>query len=156
MSRRSTPPKRPISPDPVYNSLLVQMVISHLLKKGKKALAYRILYDAMKQIEEMTQEDPLKILEEAVCNSTPRLEVKARRVGGSTYQVPLEVKPQRGTALALRWLLASARTRPGRDMVSKLANEIVDASNKIGNAVRKRDETHRMAEANKAFAHYRF
>lgn len=155
MSRRNTAIKRPISPDPVYNSQLIHMMISHILKEGKKALAYRLMYDAMKRIEETTQQDPMFVVETAVRHATPTIEVKARRVGGSIYQVPLEVKPERGTALALRWILLSARNRSGRDMVAKLANELIDASNRIGNAVRKRDEMHRMAEANKAFAHIR-
>nr|YP_001019138.1 ribosomal protein S7 [Chlorokybus atmophyticus]Q19V71.2 RecName: Full=Small ribosomal subunit protein uS7c; AltName: Full=30S ribosomal protein S7, chloroplastic [Chlorokybus atmophyticus]ABD62253.2 ribosomal protein S7 [Chlorokybus atmophyticus]WKT05652.1 ribosomal protein S7 [Chlorokybus atmophyticus] len=156
MSRRNAPKKRPISSDPIYRSRLVSMVISHILKNGKKSLAHRILYQAMKNIEEKTEKDPLKILQQAVLNATPLVEVKARRIGGSTYQVPREVKPERGTALALRWLLSSARKRPGRDMASKLTNELLDAANEVGNAIRKREETHRMAEANKAFSHYRF
>lgn len=155
MSRRNTAVKRTISSDPVYNSQLIHMMISHILKEGKKALAYRLMYDAMKRIEKTTQQDPIFIVETAVRNATPTIEVKARRMGGSIYQVPLEVKPERGTALALRWILLAARNRSGRDMVAKLSNELVDASNRIGNAVRKRDEMHRMAEANKAFAHMR-
>lgn len=156
MSRRNTAVKRNVPADPVYNSRLVHMMISHILKEGKKALAYRIMYDVMKRIEENTQQDPMKVLEDAVRHATPTVEVKARRVGGSIYQVPLEVKPERGTALALRWLLAAARARTGRDMVSKLSGEIIDAYNHVGSAVRRRDEMHRMAEANKAFAHFRF
>lgn len=156
MSRRNTPKKRPISADPIYRSRLVSMVISHILKSGKKSLAHQIFYQTMKNIEEKTEKDPLKVLQQAVLNATPLVEVKARRIGGSTYQVPREVKPERGTALALRWLLSSARKRPGRDMSSKLTNELVDAANEVGNAIRKREETHRMAEANKAFSHYRF
>jgi small subunit ribosomal protein S7 len=131
------------------------MMISHILKEGKKALAYRLMYDAMKRIEQTTQQDPMQVVEDAVRHATPTIEVKARRVGGSIYQVPLEVNPERGTALALRWILLAARNRSGRDMVSNLSNELIDASNRIGNAVRKRDEMHRMAEANKAFAHLR-
>jgi len=156
MSRRNTPPKRPLRADPIYNSRLVTMVIHRLLKNGKKSLAYRIFYAAMKRIEETTQRDPLQVLEEAVQNAIPLVEVKARRIGGSIYQVPMEVDAERGTALALRWLLSAARSRSGRDMVTNLANEILDASNKLGNAVRQREESHRMAEANKAFAHFRF
>lgn len=156
MSRRNTPKKRPISADPIYRSRLVSMVISQILKNGKKSLAHQIFYQTMKNIEEKTEKDPLKVLQQAVLNATPLVEVKARRIGGSTYQVPREVKPERGTALALRWLLSSARKRPGRDMASKLTNEFVDAANEVGNAIRKREETHRMAEANKAFSHYRF
>jgi len=156
MSRRNTPKKRPVSADPIYRSRLVSMVTSHILKSGKKSLAHQIFYHTMKNIEEKTEKDPLKVLQQAVLNATPLVEVKARRIGGSTYQVPREVKPERGTALALRWLLSSARKRPGRDMSSKLTNELVDAANEAGNAIRKREETHRMAEANKAFSHYRF
>ena len=156
MSRRNTPKKRPIAADPIYRSRLVSMVISHILKSGKKSLAHQIFYQSMKNIEEKTEKDPLKVLQQAVLNATPLVEVKARRIGGSTYQVPREVKAERGTALALRWLLSSARKRPGRDMASKLTNEFVDAANEVGNAIRKREETHRMAEANKAFSHYRF
>lgn len=157
MSRRNRPKKRTILSDPIYDSPLVTMLVSHLLKKGKKALAFRIFYQAMKNLEELAgQKDPQTVLKQAVLNATPLVEVKARRVGGSTYQVPIEVKSERGTALALRWLLTSARSRPGREMVAKLTNEILDASNNTGAAIRKREETHRMAEANKAFAHYRF
>nr|WKT08357.1 ribosomal protein S7 [Mesostigma viride] len=156
MSRRSTPKKRIIDSDPIYRSRLVTMLISHILKEGKKSLAQKIFYQAMKNIEEKTEKDPLKVLQQAVLNATPLVEVKARRLGGSTYQVPREVKAERGTALALRWLLSSARQRPGRNMVAKLTSEIVDAANETGNAIRKREETHRMAEANKAFSHYRF
>nr|YP_009252759.1 ribosomal protein S7 [Cymbomonas tetramitiformis]ANA56893.1 ribosomal protein S7 [Cymbomonas tetramitiformis] len=156
MSRRKTPQKRTINPDPIYHSRLVSMLVNRILQSGKKTLAQQIFYQAMKKIEESTQQDPVEVLRQAVLNVTPLLEVKARRVGGSTYQVPLEVSSERGTTLALRWLIKSARTRPGNEMVSKLANEIIDASNQTGNAIRKREETHKMAEANKAFAHFRF
>jgi small subunit ribosomal protein S7 len=156
MSRRSTPKKRTITPDPIYHSRLVSMLINRLLKKGKKTVAQTILYETMKQIEESTQKDPLEVLREAVLNVTPFVEVKSRRVGGSTFQVPLEVKPERGTTLGLRWLVDAARNRPGRGMVAKLSLEIIDASNNTGNAARKREETHKMAEANKAYAHFRF
>jgi small subunit ribosomal protein S7 len=156
MSRRRTAKKRLITPDPIYNSTLVTMLINRLLLKGKKTLAQQIFYQAMKKIEESTQQDPLEVLRQAVVNVTPLVEVKARRVGGSTYQVPLEVKADRGTSLALRWLIKSARTRSGREMVSKLSNEILDAFNNTGAAVRKREEIHRMAEANKAYAQFRF
>lgn len=156
MSRRRTAKKRLVTPDPIYNSTLVTMLINRLLLKGKKTLAQQIFYQAMKKIEESTQQDPLEVLRQAVVNVTPLVEVKARRVGGSTYQVPLEVKADRGTSLALRWLIKSARTRSGREMVSKLSNEIIDAFNNTGAAVRKREEIHRMAEANKAYAQFRF
>nr|YP_009105456.1 ribosomal protein S7 [Parietochloris pseudoalveolaris]AIT94083.1 ribosomal protein S7 [Parietochloris pseudoalveolaris] len=156
MSRRRTPKKRFLSPDPFYESRLVHMIVNRLMKKGKKSLAYRMFYQAMKQIGETTQQDPVEVIEQAVRNATPLVEVKARRVGGSTYQVPLEVNPERGTALGIRWILTSCRSRSGRDMVTKLTNEFLDASKNLGNAIRKRDEVHRMAEANKAFAKYRF
>lgn len=156
MTRRRTPKKRIISPDPVYDSRLINIIVNHIMKKGKKSIAYRIFYQAMKQIGENTQQDPVKIIEQAIRNATPLVEVKARRVGGSTLQVPLEVNPERGTALAIRWILTSCRHRSGRNMMTKVTNEFLDASKNTGNAIRKRDEVHRMAEANKAFAKYRF
>jgi len=156
MSRRRTPKKRPIAADPIYESRLMQMIVNHLMKKGKKSIAYRILYDTMKQLGETTQQDPVTVIEQAIRNATPLVEVKARRIGGSTYQVPLEVNPDRGTALAIRWVLLSCRSRSGKSMVVKLTNEFLEASKNMGNAIRKRDEVHRMAEANKAFAKYRF
>ncbi len=155
MSRRTRAIKRIHTPDPVYRSRLLHMIVNHLLKNGKKALAYRTLYQTLQKIEDNTGQDAIQILEQAIRNVTPLVEVKARRVGGSTYQVPIEVEPERGTALAIRWLLQSSRNRSGRDIQSKLTQELIDASNHLGNAIRKRDETHRMAEANKAFAHYR-
>ncbi len=156
MSRRTVAQKRPISPDPVHNSRLVNMIVSRLMRSGKKSLAYNIIYDAFKLIEERTGGDPLETFERAVKNATPLVEVKARRVGGATYQVPMEVRSDRGTALALRWLTQYSRQRPGRTMAGKLANELMDAANETGSTIRKREETHRMAEANKAFAHYRY
>jgi small subunit ribosomal protein S7 len=156
MSRRTVIQKRPIQPDPVHNSRLVSMMVRRLMKSGKKSLAYRLIYDAFKVIEERTGSDPLETFERAVRNATPLVEVKARRVGGATYQVPMEVRSDRGIALALRWLTQYSRQRSGRTMASKLANELMDAANETGSAIRKREETHRMAEANKAFAHYRY
>jgi small subunit ribosomal protein S7 len=126
------------------------------MKSGKKSLASAILYDAFKIIEERTKNDPLDTFEQAIRNLTPLVEVKARRVGGATYQVPMEVRPSRGTALALRWLIHYSRQRSGRTMAGKLANEILDAANETGGSIKKREETHKMAEANKAFAHYRY
>jgi small subunit ribosomal protein S7 len=126
------------------------------MRHGKKSLASRIVYDAMKTIEERTGSDPLETFERAVRNATPLVEVKARRVGGATYQVPMEVRTERGTTLALRWLVQYSRSRPGRTMAARLANELMDAANETGSAIKKREETHRMAEANKAFAHYRY
>ena len=156
MSRRRTAKKRIVSPDPVYESRLVHMLVNRLMRKGKKSVAYTIVYQAIAEINEATQQDPVKVLEQAIRNVTPLVEVKARRIGGSTYQVPLEVHPERGTALALRWILTASRNRPNRTMVNKLKSELLDAAKNIGTAIRKRDEVHRMAEANKAFAKYRF
>lgn len=156
MSRRTVIQKRPVPPDPVYNSRLVSMMVRRIMKSGKKSLASRIVYDAFKTIEQRTGSDPNDVFEQAVKNATPLVEVKARRVGGATYQVPVEVRSDRGTALALRWLIQFSRQRAGKTMASKLANELMDAANQTGSAIRKREETHRMAEANKAFAHYRY
>ncbi|MEA5511269.1 30S ribosomal protein S7 [Crocosphaera sp. UHCC 0190] len=156
MSRRGNIKKRPVPPDPVYNSCLVSMTIRRVMKSGKKSVASGIMYDAMTTIGERTGSDPLEVFEKAIKNLTPLVEVKARRVGGATYQVPMEVRSTRGTTLALRWLIRYSRIRGGRTMASKLANEIMDAANETGAAMKKRDETHRMAEANKAFAHYRY
>ncbi|MEW6492261.1 MAG: 30S ribosomal protein S7 [Cyanobacteriota bacterium] len=156
MSRRAVVKKRPVPPDPVYNSRLISMMVRRIMRHGKQSVANRIIYDALKIIEERIGADPLETFETAVRNVTPLVEVKARRVGGATYQVPMEVRSERGTALALRWLIQFSRARAGRTMASKLANELMDAANSTGNAMRKREETHRMAEANKAFAHYRY
>jgi small subunit ribosomal protein S7 len=156
MSRRKITKKREVPADPVYNSQLVSMTIRRIMSSGKKSLASSILYDALKIVEERTNNDPIKTFGQAVLNLTPTVEVKARRVGGATYQVPMEVPKDRGTALALRWLIQYARSRGGRTMAAKLANEILDAANETGGGIKKREETHRMAEANKAFAHYRY
>lgn len=156
MSRRRTPQKNVILPDPIYQNRLVEMLVNNIMKKGKKSLAYRLCYQAMSQIEKAAARDPILIIEEAVRNVTPLVVVKARRVGGATHQVPLRVDPEQGTALAIRWLLSSCRNRSGRNMASKLTNEFLDASQRMGNAVRKKDEMHKMAEANKAFAKHRF
>ena len=156
MSRRSSAQKRVVPPDSVYSSRLVSMMVRRILVSGKKSLALRIVYGAFKLIEERTGNEPLEVFEQAVRNTTPLVEVKARRVGGATYQVPMEVRADRGTALSLRWISQFARQRAGKSMAIKLANELMDAANETGGAVRKREETHRMAEANKAFAHYRY
>lgn len=156
MSRRTTAQKRPVQADPVYNSRLVSMIVVRLMESGKKSLAYRIIYDAFKIIQDRTGTDPIEVFERAVKNATPLVEVKARRVGGATYQVPMEVRSDRGTALALRWLTQYSRQRPGKTMAGRLANELMDAANETGSSIKKREETHRMAEANKAFAHYRY
>jgi len=156
MSRRTFIQKRPVPSDSLYNSRLVTMMARRIMQDGKKSLADRIVYGAFKIIEERTGGDPLDIFEQAVRNTTPLVEVKARRVGGATYQVPMEVRPERGVALSLRWLTQFSRQRSGKSMEMKLANELMDAANETGGAVRRREETHRMAEANKAFAHYRY
>jgi small subunit ribosomal protein S7 len=131
-------------------------MVRRVMLSGKKSIASRIVYDALNTIQERSGQDALEIFERAIKNATPLVEVKARRVGGATYQVPMEVRPERGVALALRWLIRFARARTGRSMSMKLANELMDASNQTGAAIRKREETHKMAEANKAFAHYRY
>lgn len=156
MSRRNRATKREVTPDPKYNSRMVTMMIRRIMNDGKASLASRIVYDAFDIIGERTGQEPLEVFENALRNATPMVEVKARRVGGATYQVPMEVRGDRGTTLALRWLSQFSRTRNGRTMSMKLANELMDASNETGNTIRKREETHRMAEANKAFAHYRY
>lgn len=156
MSRRAVIQKRPIPPDSVYNSRLVTMIMRRVMRSGKESVASGIVYDALKIIEERTGGDALETFERAVRNATPLVEVKARRVGGATYQVPMEVRADRGATLALRWLIQFSRARAGRTMASKLANELMDAANETGSSIRKREETHRMAEANKAFAHYRY
>lgn len=156
MSRRSKAKVVEVPPDPVYNSRLVNMTIRRIMRDGKKSLASRLLYDAMSIIAERTGAEPMETFEKAIKNLTPLVEVKARRVGGATYQVPMEVRSNRGTSLALRWLIQFSRKRSGKTMAMKLANEIMDAANETGGAIKKREETHKMAEANKAFAHYRY
>lgn len=154
--RRTKPEKRKIPGDVKYNSQLVQSFINRLMKNGKKSVATRILYNTFDVIEERAKREPLELFEQAIKNTSPILEVKPRRVGGATYQVPMEVLPDRRLALSMRWLLAAARSRPGKSMVEKLSAELMDAANNTGAAVKKREETHRMAEANRAFAHYRW
>ncbi|MGK7906755.1 MAG: 30S ribosomal protein S7 [Synechococcus sp.] len=156
MSRRNRATRREVTPDPKYGSRLVAMLIRKLMLDGKASLASKIVYDAMDIIAERTGSEPLEVVENGLRNATPMVEVKARRVGGATYQVPMEVRGERGTTLALRWLTSFSRSRPGKTMSMKLANELMDAANETGNTIRKREETHRMAEANKAFAHYRY
>jgi small subunit ribosomal protein S7 len=156
MPRRGLVPKREILPDPVYQSPLVTRFIHSMMFDGKKSTTERIFYGAMDTIRERTKEDPLKIFRRAVDNVKPALEVKSRRVGGSNYQVPVEVRPQRRTALALRWLIGFSRQRSETSMKDKLANELMDAAAARGAAFKKKEDTHRMAEANKAFAHYRW
>lgn len=157
MSRRKVAEKRPIEPDMRYNSVLVSKFTNGLMERGKKSLARRIFYDAMDLIAtRQPDEEPLVIFEEAMEKVRPRVEVKSRRVGGATYQVPMEVRQSRRNALAIRWIIGFAKARSGRSMSEKLAAELLDAYNERGAAVKKRDDTHRMAEANKAFAHYRW
>lgn len=156
MPRRRVIQKREVLPDPRFNDQLVTRFINCLMMKGKKSVAERTFYDTMDLIAERTKEDPLKIFKRAMDNAKPALEVKSRRVGGATYQVPIEVRSERRTALAIRWILLYARSRSEKGIVQKLSAELIDAFNGRGNAVKKKDDTHRMAEANKAFAHYRW
>jgi small subunit ribosomal protein S7 len=154
--RRTKPEKREIKPDVRYENQLLQELINRIMKKGKKSVAMGIVYDAIDIVGERAKRDPVEVFEQAIKNTAPVLEVKPRRVGGATYQVPVEVRQDRRTSLAIRWLLAAARSRPGKTMAEKLAAELMDAANNTGAAIRKREETHRMAEANRAFAHYRW
>jgi small subunit ribosomal protein S7 len=154
--RRTKPEKRELESDVRYNSPLVTNMINRLMKRGKKSTATAILYDALEIAEQRGKRPGLEIYEEAIRNVSPVLEVKPRRVGGATYQVPVEVSPDRRIALAMRWILASAAARPGKSMAEKLAGELLDAANNTGSAIKKREDTHRMAEANRAFAHYRW
>ena len=154
--RKRRAEKRDVLPDPIYESKLVTKLINQIMRDGKKGVAQTILYDAFKMVEEKTKQKPMDVFEKALENIKPALEVKSRRVGGANYQVPIEVRPERRQALGLRWLVQYARLRGGHSMAENLANEIIDASNGTGGAVKKREDTHRMAEANKAFAHYRW
>ena len=156
MSRRSKPAKRIPLADPVYNSVDVSKFINRVMRRGKKSLAERIFYTTLEAIKERTNQDPLEVFQKAMSNATPLLEVKARRIGGSTYQVPIEVKADRGFALSSSWIIEAAKKRSGKSFKDKLTNEIIDASNGQGAACKKREDTHKMAEANKAFAHYRY
>ena len=156
MPRRGTIKKKKSKPDHYYNSTLVSKFINTIMKKGKKSLAEKIIYEAMERAKQKTKGDPLKMFEKAVENVRPLLETKSRRVGGATYQVPIEVAFNRSTSLAVRWILRYARDRSGKSMIDKLAAEITDAVNNRGGAVKKREDTHRMAEANRAFAHYKW
>jgi small subunit ribosomal protein S7 len=156
MPRRRVAARREILPDPIYNSQLVTKFINSVMERGKKSLAEHILYGALNKVAERTQDDPMKTFKKAIENVKPALEVKSRRVGGSTYQVPVEVRPNRRTSLAIRWLIEYSQGRGEKTMQEKLAAELLDASNLRGGAVKKKDDTHKMAEANKAFAHYRW
>ena len=156
MSRRNISKKRFPKADSVYNSYLVSLLIARILKSGKKNLAKNIVYEAFNIIHKKTDQHPLEVFETAIKNASPIVEVKARRVGGSTYQVPVEVDGFRATNLSLRWIIRYSQQRVGRSMSIKLANEIIDTANEIGNTIKKKEETHKMAEANKAFAHFRY
>ena len=156
MSRRNISKKRFPRTDSVYDSYLVSLLINRILKSGKKTIAKTIVYEAFEIIKKKTNEDPLKIFETAIRKASPVVEVKARRVGGSTYQVPMEVSGFRATNLSLRWIIRYSKQRVGRSMSIKLANEIIDTANEMGNTIKKKEETHKMAEANKAFAHFRY
>jgi len=156
MSRKRVIAKRDMRPDPRYNSLLAAKFVNNLMKKGKKSVARSILYGAFDIVEGKSKEEPLSVFKKAVENVKPRVEVKSRRVGGSTYQVPTEVRSSRSQALSIRWIISFAKARGEKTMAAKLAGELLDAANKRGAAVKKREDTHRMAEANKAFAHYRW
>ncbi|MDR2280140.1 MAG: 30S ribosomal protein S7 [Gordonia sp. (in: high G+C Gram-positive bacteria)] len=156
MPRKGPAPKRPLINDPVYGSPLVTQLVNKILLDGKKSTAERIVYEALEQAREKTGTDPVVTLKRALDNVKPTLEVKSRRVGGATYQVPIEVKPNRANTLALRWLVTFSRQRREKTMVERLANELLDASNGLGASVKRREDTHKMAEANRAFAHYRW
>ena len=153
--RRGSPEERPIPPDMRYNSVQIQTMVQHIMKRGKKSVATHLIYHAMDLIKERTQKSPLEVFDAALKNVSPAMEVRPRRVGGATYQVPMEVAADRRTTLAIRWILVAARDRGGNSFSDKLASELIDASNEQGAAIRKRDETHKMAEANRAFSHYR-
>ena len=155
MSRKPILKKRAIKADLIYNSNLVSMIINKILLKGKKNIAEHIFYESMKKTTDSLQKDPMEVLKKAVKNVTPIIEVKPRRVGGTIYQIPTEVKANRGVSLALRFIVKSARSRPGRGMITKLSNEIIDAYNNTGNSIRKKDDMHKAAEANKAFSNIR-
>ncbi|HUZ09784.1 MAG TPA: 30S ribosomal protein S7 [Acidimicrobiales bacterium] len=156
MPRNGPAQRRELQPDPVYRSVLVTQVVNKVLSRGKRTLAERIVYGSLELVAERAGSDPVAVLKRAVENTRPELEVKSRRVGGATYQVPIEVRPRRATTLAIRWLTGFSRQRREKTMAERLANEILDASNGIGAAVKRREDMHKMAESNKAFAHYRW
>ena len=156
MPRKGPAPRRELMPDPIYRSVVVTQFVNKVLQRGKRSTAERIVYEALEMIAAKTGEDPIATLKRAVDGVKPQLEVRSRRVGGATYQVPVEVRPRRSNTLAIRWIVGYSRQRRERTMAERLANELMDAANEAGSAVRKREETHKMAEANKAFAHYRY
>ena len=156
MSRKNRAPQRPIFQDPRYGSIILSKFINFIMYDGKKSSAEKIIYDALNRIKEKTKEDPIKVFNDAINNVRPNLEVRSRRVGGATYQVPVEVKTKRSLTLAMRWLLDASRKRKNKSMSEKLFNELMDAYQRKGSAIKKREDTHKMAESNKAFAHYRW
>jgi small subunit ribosomal protein S7 len=156
MPRKGPAPRRELMPDPIYRSVLVTQVVNKILVRGKRSLAEHIVYDALDVVKDKTGNEPTVTLKRAVENTKPQLEVKSRRVGGATYQVPVEVRPRRATTLSIRWLVGYARQRREKTMAQRLANELLDASNGVGAAVKRREDMHKMAESNKAFAHYRW
>ena len=156
MSRKNKPPKRIFYPDPKYSSLVLAKFINFVMYDGKKSTSEKIIYDALEKIKNKTKEDPIKVFNDAISKIRPNLEVRSRRVGGATYQIPVEVKTQRSQTLALRWLLEATRKRKNKTMSEKLFHELMDASKNKGSAIKKREDTHKMAESNKAFAHYRW
>ena len=156
MSRKKRAPKRKIFPDPKFGSLIISKFINSIMYDGKKSTAEKILYDALDKIKEKTKNDPIKVFNDAISNVRPNLEVRSRRVGGATYQVPVEVKSKRSQALAFRWIMDASRKRKNKTMSDKIFSELLDASQNKGSAIKKREDTHKMAEANKAFAHFRW
>jgi small subunit ribosomal protein S7 len=156
MPRKGPAPRRELAPDPMYRSVLVTQFVNKILQRGKRSLAERIVYDALAEVESRTGSEPVATLKKAVDNVRPQLEVRSRRVGGATYQVPVEVRPRRASTLAVRWLVGFSRQRRERTMAERLANEIMDAANGVGASVKRREDLHKMAESNKAFAHYRW
>lgn len=156
MPRRGSVPKRKVQPDPIYKSKVLTKLINQIMQDGQKSIAEKIVYEAFEEIRNRTGRDPMEVFDEAMKNIMPVLEVKARRVGGANYQVPVEVRPERRQTLAIRWLVRYMKLRKGKSTIIKLAEEIIDASNSSGSAVKKKEDTHKMAEANKAFAHYRW
>ena len=156
MPRKGPPPRRELMPDPIYRSVLVTQFVNKVLMRGKRSLAERMVYEALEIVKEKSGAEPIAALKRAMDNVRPQLEVKSRRVGGATYQVPIEVRPRRATTLAIRWLVGYSRQRREKTMAQRLANEILDASNGIGSSVKRREDVHKMADSNKAFAHYRW
>ena len=156
MSRRNRPAKRVTPPDARYHSMVMQLFINRMMRRGKKSVATAVMYDSLTVVADRAKREAMEVFDQALKNVAPMIEVKPRRVGGATYQVPVEVAPDRRMALAMRWLLAAARARAGKSMAEKLAGELLDAANNTGAAIKKREETHKMAEANRAFAHYRW